>query len=218
VSSPTKLVIKSYSDSGFATEKASYTVQVNPEKYSHSYTVVYNKTGTPGSKSVPLGFDHMTPPQIRFELLFDATGAIPNSATDLTAEINRFLDVVYTYNGTIHEAPYLKLFWGSLAFGARLEELQFQYTLFRPDGSPLRARADVAFTSFVDPKTMAREEDKQSPDLTHVVTVSEGDTLPLLCYRVYGSPTYYPQVARANGLTHFRRLQAGSQIVFPPLK
>jgi nucleoid-associated protein YgaU len=45
-----------------------------------------------------------------------------------------------------------------------------------------------------------------------------GDTLPLMCYRIYGDPKYYLQVAEANGLDNFRRLKPGTDIFFPPLE
>jgi len=59
---------------------------------------------------------------------------------------------------------------------------------------------------------------RSSPDLTHVVEVKEGDTLPLLCYRVYKDCSYYPQVAKANNLTDFRHLKPGTKLSFPPLR
>ncbi|MFC0182645.1 hypothetical protein ACFFJX_08770 [Pseudarcicella hirudinis] len=37
-----------------------------------------------------------------------------------------------------------------------------------------------------------------------------------MSYKIYEDPRYYLQVARANGLTNFRKLQAGSKIYFPP--
>jgi nucleoid-associated protein YgaU len=58
---------------------------------------------------------------------------------------------------------------------------------------------------------------KTSPDLSHILTVRAGDILPLMCFDVYGSSAYYPQVARVNGLTEFRQLTPGTQLLFPPL-
>jgi nucleoid-associated protein YgaU len=59
---------------------------------------------------------------------------------------------------------------------------------------------------------------KSSPDLSHLVTVKAGDTLPLLCCNIYGSSVYYLEVARVNGLAHFRDLAPGMQLLFPPLQ
>jgi nucleoid-associated protein YgaU len=160
----------------------------------------------------------MPPQRLKFELLFDATGALPDSPADLAAEIDTFLSVVYDFDGETHQPHFLQIYWGKLSFKARLTDLSLSYSLFSPEGQPLRARADVGFLQFIDSETLQREEAKSSPDMTHVVTVSNGDTLPLLCQRIYRDASYYPQVARANGLTHFRRLQPGTQLVFPPLK
>jgi nucleoid-associated protein YgaU len=44
-----------------------------------------------------------------------------------------------------------------------------------------------------------------------------GDTLPLLCARIYGDSSYYTDVARFNGLADVRSLRAGQRLHFPPL-
>ena len=64
---------------------------------------------------------------------------------------------------------------------------------------------------------IAREAAKSSPDLSHVRVVVAGDTLPLLCNDIYGSPQHYLKVAADNGLDDFRQLIPGQRIVFAPL-
>ena len=64
---------------------------------------------------------------------------------------------------------------------------------------------------------MATAQD-HSADLTHVRLVKAGDTLPRLCDEIYGEPRMYLEVARANDLDHFRALQPGMRIAFPPLE
>jgi nucleoid-associated protein YgaU len=56
-----------------------------------------------------------------------------------------------------------------------------------------------------------------SPDLTHRVTVAQGDILPLMTYEVYDDQNYYLQVAKVNKLKNFRKLKAGTTLVFPPI-
>jgi len=48
--------------------------------------------------------------------------------------------------------------------------------------------------------------------------VKAGDTLPLLCHRVYKDSTYYLDIARINGITNFRNIRPGMRLKFPPLK
>ena len=59
---------------------------------------------------------------------------------------------------------------------------------------------------------------RSSPDLSHLVEVRDGDTLPLLCDRIYGDAAYYVDVARFNGLDNFRQLTPGVRLHFPPLE
>lgn len=214
---PTKMTVKSFKNPDFSGSVGEYDVRINPEKYSQTYEIKYNATPAVGAMNASLQFDHMPPKKMQFELVFDATGAIPNSATDLATEIKNFQSVVYDYSGTIHEPYYLKIYWGSMYFGARLTAMTVNYTLFRPDGAPLRARVNVTFTEYIDPATLAKQEGRQSPDMTHVVTVKAGDNLPLLSYEIYGDVRHYLQVAQANGLNHFRELKPGDRLVFPPL-
>jgi len=47
--------------------------------------------------------------------------------------------------------------------------------------------------------------------------VKSGETLPWLCYLVYGDSKYYLQIANVNNLTDFRNLQQGQQLFFPPI-
>ncbi|HEU0053299.1 MAG TPA: tail protein X, partial [Longimicrobium sp.] len=133
-------------------------------------------------------------------------------------QVEAFKGLVFAYYGQTHSPRFLQLVWGTLFFRCRLSELSISYTLFKPDGTPLRARADATFISYTDEKALAKQAKKSSPDLTHVREVRAGDTLPLLCWEIYGSSAWYPRVAEVNGLAGFRDLPVGMQIVFPPLE
>jgi phage tail protein X len=217
MANPTKMVIVSYTKPDFTSKAGQFTVQVNPEKYTQTYQIVYDSTAAQGSMNTSLKFSRMPPAELKFELLFDATGAIDGSPDDLAASISEFQDVVYNYDGSIHEPRYLKLYWGKMSFGARLTSMTFSYTLFAPSGAPLRARADVSFSNYESPLAIKQGEDNRSPDITHRVTTVAGDTLPLLAHRIYGDTRFYIKVAEANGLVDFRNLPSGTTLAFPPL-
>jgi nucleoid-associated protein YgaU len=74
----------------------------------------------------------------------------------------------------------------------------------------------VTFKEFKEEDLRVAEENNASPDLTHVRVVKDGDSLPLMCYRIYGDARYYMDVARTNGLVNFRSLTPGTKLVFPP--
>ena len=103
----------------------------------------------------------------------------------------------------------------AIEFGVDIVEVDLT---FRPDGTPIRAVATVRFKSSIEEQIRAARENNSSPDLTHVRKVKAGDTLPLMCYGIYGNPAYYLQVAAANGLSDFRSLKPGTDIFFPPIE
>jgi hypothetical protein len=220
-----KMLVIAYQKSNFSSEVGRFTVYINPESYSHGYKICWNDVQAQGSPGGSPNFNKIPSDTLKFELVFDGTGVIPTklpgvlpfTGDGVAAQVDAFKKLVFSYNGNIHSPNFLKLSWGTLLFKCRLQSLDISYTLFKPDGTPLRARADATFVGYNDEVELALQAKKSSPDLTHVVTVKAGETLPLLCYRIYGSSDLYSQVARVNGLVDFRALSVGSQLVFPPL-
>ncbi|MGN6640670.1 MAG: CIS tube protein, partial [Mucilaginibacter sp.] len=103
-----------------------------------------------------------------------------------------------------------------------LTDLTVNFTLFKSNGTPIRAEADCTFQGYIDEKKLAALENRQSPDLTHIRTALAGDTFPLLCYREYGDSKYYYQIAQYmaanyNVMIDFKQLTPGAQIYFPPI-
>jgi nucleoid-associated protein YgaU len=90
--------------------------------------------------------------------------------------------------------------------------------MFNSSGEPIRAVASVKFKGTISEDKEAAKAKRSSPDLTHILRVKAGDTLPLMCKKVYGDPKYYLQIAGANNLGNFRRLEPGMEIVFPPIE
>ncbi|NID14699.1 CIS tube protein [Luteibacter yeojuensis] len=178
---------------------------------------------------VPMGdtgsgrnFAKMQPDTLDFVTVFDGTGAVPiPSNIQLPAEVEDQLakldTIIHKYNGPQHEPNVVQVLWGTLVFYGRATSISTDYTLFRPSGAPLRAKVTMSFQGFKKPLEAALEADMQSPDLSHAVVVRDGDTLPLLCHRIYGDSRYYVEVARFNGLQTFRALAPGLTLHFPPL-
>jgi LysM repeat protein len=217
-----KLTIKAYEDSAFKKQVGEdFQVYINPEKYTHSYEIKYTQRQAQGSNGPSPDFNKIQKDKVNFELIFDGTGVVPSpvpgGVSTVEKQIETFKNLVFNYHGNVHSPNFVLLSWASLYFKCRLSTLNINYTLFMSDGSPLRARATAAFIGFTDEVQLALEAENTSPDLTHILTVKAGDTLPLMCYDIYGSSIYYWQVASINGLTDFRKLVVGTQLVFPPL-
>lgn len=216
-----KMMIFSYPDADRKIPDNLMEVLVNPESYSQKININYAEKQAPGTTGMLPQFSKIEPQKLDFELLFDSTGVINDIQNDIIGVefmLERFKRLVLEYKGDKHRPRFLSIFWGTLKFDCCLESLDITYKLFRPDGLPLRAVAKAGFIGAIDDLKRVAKENASSPDLTHVRTVNDNDTLPLMAFRIYGDPKYYIEVARANNLDDFRNLGKGQQIVFPPIE
>ncbi|NBW36761.1 MAG: hypothetical protein EBR30_17405 [Cytophagia bacterium] len=212
------LTLIGYKDNAMKSQVGTYKALINPDKYSQRYEIHFNDEQGIGTPNATLKYKKTTPPGLDFELIFDGTGVLSTSRTDVLSDITSFKNVVYYYNGSIHKPNYLRLIWGKgLSFQCQLTSLSFTYTLFKSDGSPLRAKASVSFKEYQTPAQIAANSNNQSPDMTHEVMVRAGDNLPAMAYAVYGNNSHYLKVAEYNKLDNFRQLVPGTKILFPPL-
>jgi len=212
-----KLLIQAYAEPDYVgSPAAEFRVSFNPEEYVQVYDVEYERSQGEGTTGSPLVFRKVKPQEFTLRLLFDGTGTAGESAA-VYDRIQEFFQVV-GYDGELHRPRFLKLIWGRLESRCVLIKAEITYKMFRPDGSPLRAVMNATFSENVDDTTRVAEAGDSSPDLTHVRTVKDGDSLPLLCHAIYGDMSLYAAVAEANGLDHFRELTPGARLVFPPLE
>jgi hypothetical protein len=225
----------------------SYDALVNPESYKVNHIVTYSPAPSPpGSIAQDQQFVRMMPTTFQFDFLFDSTGVVPKPLEgiagalsgvpvagaiagavagllsdekkyDILEEIEKFKKIVYLYNGKSHSPRTVRLIWGALLFDGKLTSLNFNFKLFKPDGTPMRVVASTAFRGTMEDDLQKAVKKNNSPDLTHIRIVNQGDTLPLMTYRIYGNPAYYLEVARFNNLANFRNLKPGDKILFPPI-
>ncbi|SEG25371.1 CIS tube protein [Algoriphagus boritolerans] len=146
------------------------------------------------------------------------------SAFDLIKEdkhvdraIQKFLEITQKIQSPSHKPNFLQINWGAFQFRGVLEKATINYKLFNGAGLPIRATIAASFKQSISRQEQAAEAGRTSPDLTHIRVVKAGDTLPIMCLRIYGTSEYYLEVARANKLTNFRNLSIGQEVFFPPL-
>lgn len=218
-----KLKVVAYSDPEFNDKVADgeFGTLLNPEKYVYKYKIEQNEDQAAGTSAVAPKFNKQLPENLELDFVFDRTGIIAGyESTDdgIIDDLEKFKNVILNYNGDEHKPNYLIISWGSLLFKGALTEMDIEFKLFKPDGTPIRAIAKVKFQGFVEDNLRAAKENNQSPDLTHYRIVHEGETLPYLSYKIYGDSKYYLQVAKVNNIRNFRKLIPGQELFFPPIK
>jgi hypothetical protein len=203
-------------------ERDEFNAMINPSEITLERSISYNAEPVIGQLGSDMKFAAVQPEKVRFDLVLDGTGVVPpatpaDAGKSVRQHLAELLKVVYKYDSPKHEPSRVRLIWGSVVFYGRMESMTTKYTLFKPSGDPLRARVSLAFVRYLSKNEEVLVSNRSSPDLSHAVEVREGDTLPLLCQRIYGDSRYYVAVARFNRLAAFRRLQPGTRLHFPPL-
>jgi hypothetical protein len=217
-----KLEIQVFDTRDRTSPSDTFKVMFNPESYTQSYENVFNALQGINTSGRSARYSLSKPSDLSLKLILDSTGVteygLADAPKDVSKRVKEFLELTAYMDGDIHEPKFLTIAWGNLNFKCRLKSVTINYTLFDNSGIPLRAELDTAFIADLDDKARLKQENKNSPDLTHWRIVRAHDTLPLMCEQIYGSAAFVIQVAKANKLNDFRNLVPGQELFFPPIK
>ena len=193
-----------------------YEVKINPSNFKHKKGMLFN-TDNRANASVDVkqwkGFAEET---LEFTLYLDGTQYHGGNDT-VETEIEKLMDTCFDYHGSVHKPMYSVVNWNSYAFLGHLKNLETDYKMFDDQGVCLGAEVHLEFTIHMDNVTASRMENRNSPDMSHLQVIRDGDRIPLICNDIYSDPTYYIQIAELNGLTNFRDVPTGKKLLFPPL-
>lgn len=218
-----KLKIQAFKNPERTESAGVFEAMFNPTELQGGLENQWDKKPVANASGTELKYAYSPPSELTLQLTLDGTGVdelgiFAPKARSIADRIKELKKVAFGYDGGIHEPPYLRATWGtSLDFNCRGKCLDIKYTLFHRDGSPLRAEVTIVLIADEPQATLAKQENKQSPDITHARTVRAGDSLPALTKNIYGSSEHYLLVARFNDLDNFRLLTPGQQLLFPPL-
>lgn len=191
------------------------------------YTVAKQNQWTPresvGTNVPKLDFTGGGSRTMTLELFFDVFEQQGASAADL---IGKLWDLTMidknsatTKNKKSGKArPPLCLFqWGGTwQFTAAVTNLSVKYTLFRPDGTPVRAIASITLQEAQDDKKQKGTNPTSYAEPGHRVrTVKPQDTLPLIAYQEYGDAGKWRHIASANNLDDPQSISAGQILKIP---
>ncbi len=199
------------------------SLPVNPESFTKNYKVEVNDDQGHGSQGTDPKFTKTPPKELKLDFVFDGTNTIQgykynDDKREVKDQVDIFLNAVYNMNGGIHKPHFLQILWGKdFEFKCVLTNLDLNYTLFKPNGDPIRVKASSTFLQYVSQRERVAREGKKSPDLTHSRQVKAGDRLDNMTYDIYNKSKYVTQIAKANGLTSFRKIKPGNELLFPPL-
>src|SRR5262249_8160844 len=152
------------------------------------------------------------PRKLSLQLLFDSTDSDSLNVADTTAKLFKMMEAQSALGGggkNSGRPPMVTFAWGTtVTFKAVCDNLSVQYLLFRPDGTPMRAQAQVSLIQAdkAKDKSSAGGGGKGQNPTTRAQpalgshTVRDGDSLASIAFAHYRDPTRWRAIAEANGI------------------
>lgn len=192
----------------------------NPKEYTLKKSANWKSEPAKGSKQAPTPeFTGTGPGSVTLDVFLDGTGT-PGGT--ITTEIDTLMSTVKPLPQTVDQnkpSPPMVMFgWGSqVILTGFVKSVSVKYTMFRPDGSPLRAVATVTIDEI--PQAPGRQN-PTSGGLTARRThrLIDGDSLASVAYQEYGRPGLWRAIAEANGIDDPLRLTPGRELLIPPIE
>lgn len=196
----------------------------NPKEYSFAKQNSWTTGAAKGTNVPQFEFGGGKPANLTLQLFFDTYESAGADAKDVRKEYTEAIWDLMMVDESLTDPknkkgrpPKVRFQWGKAwSFDAVITSITQKFTLFKADGTPVRATLDVTFQQIKD----ASLYPPQNPTSGGVGgermwVVREGDTLSSIAYAEYGDPTRWRPIADANRLTEVRRLKPGTALAIP---
>jgi hypothetical protein len=187
-------------------------VLFNPREYIIEKKTPWNEMNVFGLDSPPVQFTLGERKRLSMELFFD-TSEEKTDVREHTGKIENLMMV----NAQEHRPPILRFSWGPLSFDCVLEDLVQRFTLFRGDGTPLRAISKAVFKEYATAAAQLSNTRRESADHTKRLALREGESLASLAAREYNDPAKWRFIAEANNIDDPENVRPGTLVELPPL-
>ncbi|HSE42651.1 MAG TPA: LysM peptidoglycan-binding domain-containing protein [Acidobacteriota bacterium] len=115
----------------------------------------------------------------------------------------------------LHAPPICLFIWGAFTFQCIIERASKKFTMFLPEGIPVRATLNVTLKEYREVDIQVKEVAFESSDLTKRWVVAQGDSLWFIAAKEYGDPKDWRRIADANKLDNPRLIFPGQEIAIP---
>ena len=203
----------------------------NPEVFTYSKTVTWTKRENKGRNIPVVDYSGGQPATLTMALFFDVYEPRTTKSGETITDVRHFTDLLEKLT-MIDESntqvrhkvtgqarpPYCVFEWGpQYKFKAVVTSLSIRYTLFRANGEPVRAEANVTFEQVADDNDQpATNPTSYSEAGYRRREVRQGDTIGWIAQQEYGDPNRWRAIAELNRLEDPADLRPGQVLAIPP--
>ena len=189
------------------------TLCFNPTEYQRAKANSFAEIGIPGLETPPIQYVRGESEKLTAELLADTSDTLQDVRARYTTPLRELMNI----NAELHAPPIVRLSWGSESFKGVIESLNLTFTLFTPEGIPLRAKISMTMKEYRPVTVQVRQVPKNSPNVDKAYVVRRGDTLSGIASALYRDPTQWRAIAEASNIVDPRFLQPGQKLTVPKL-
>jgi hypothetical protein len=191
----------------------------NPREYAVGKSATWMRTPVRGAASASIPeFVGTNPRTLQMELFFDEWDS---DSADVSTQVEILLSWTNPTQASISankpNPPIVYFQWGTKRlFDAYVKSISARYTMFRSDGTPVRANVTAAF------EEVPSEPGRQNPTSggragRRLHTVEPGELLHWIAFREYGDPFLWRDLAYENAIEDpLSPLAPGSTLLVPP--
>lgn len=201
-----------------AGSSSQFSFKFNPNDYTVSKSARWSRARVAAvGQTAPPQFVGSDPRTIRLEIFLDETD---QTDTSVSTSLNSLFSCLAPTEDSISSGkpspPTVVFGWGSTVwFSAFVRDIEAQVTLFRTDGTPIRAACMLTLEE-IPTSTPGQNPTSGSLSAYRTHTVVAGDTLASVAYGAYGKADRWRLIAEANEIDDPTRLRTGRSLLIPP--
>ena len=212
--------ISGFDDEEFKVGKLEYVLQINPKAFNIKIGDEKESTGKLANGDFISVAKGKEPDIWNFTFLVDNTGVLPRlpsgcseTGKSIAPSLEFLKEVTKEPRNTTHIDPFVEAVWSDQHIRGNITKSTAEYTYFDNNGDPLRAIIEIEITGIYSENPLY-----QSPDISRMPTIKEGENLVQYCEEYYKDKNFYLKIAELNNLSSFRALKKGKRLEFPPIK
>lgn len=200
----------------------------NPNDYAFSKHNNWTPGNSKGFNLAQYEFGSGQPTVLQMELFFDTYSNVKSGSNatpkdvrkEYTNKIWKMVKVdpaLASLSNSQGRPPIVSFQWGSTwLFKSVITDISERFTLFMPDGMPVRSTLNVTFQQIEDEDFFPGTNPTSGGEGgERIWRVKAGDTLSWIAYAMYGDTSLWRLIASANKLSRVRTLTPGLQLEIP---
>jgi hypothetical protein len=192
----------------------------NPTEYTVAKSSNWTRPQMKGGKTTGKPeFNGANPQTLQMEIFLDQSNG---GAESVASKVATLIEWVKPTESSVKkkkpQPPILVFEWGTNGaltdFRAYLKQLTAKYVLFQPDGTPIRATANITLEEApVPPKKQNPTSGALHGRRSHLLI--EGESLAAVAWREFDDPSLWRGIAAFNGIDDPLRVRPGTRILVP---